>query len=49
MKTEELSGLPLPVVCLGEPVTSEHLLAAAEASQGEASGTQARERELRDL
>ena len=39
---EGLSGLP--VVCHGEPVTGEHLLAAAEASRGKASGTQSGER-----
>ena len=39
---EGLSGLP--VVCRGEPVTGEHLLAAAEASRGKASGTQSGKR-----
>ena len=42
---EGLSGLP--VVCRGEPVTGEHLLAAAEASRGKASGTQSGERRER--
>ena len=49
---EGFSGLS--VVCHGELVTSEHLLAIAEASQGKVLGTQAserreRERELRVL
>ncbi|KAL0016123.1 hypothetical protein SO802_003192 [Lithocarpus litseifolius] len=39
---EGLSGLP--VVCRGESVTSDHLLAVAEARQGKASGTQALKR-----
>ena len=44
---EGLSGLP--VVCRGEPVTGEHLLAAAEASRGKASGTQSgKKREARE-
>ena len=51
---EGLSGLL--VVCLSESVIGEHLLAVAEASRGEALGTQPargerreRERELRVL
>ena len=44
---EGLSGLL--VVCRGEPVTGEHLLAAAEASRGKASGTQpGKKREARE-
>ena len=41
-RREGLSGLS--VVCYGELVIGEHLLAALEANQGEALGTQADER-----
>ena len=44
---EGLSGLP--VVCLSEPVIGEHLLAVAEASRGEALGTQPARGERREV
>ena len=46
-RREGLSGLSM--VCYGELVTGEHLLAALEANQGEASRTQANERREREL